>query len=389
MTIENDQAASAADVFEIAFGRAPAGVWSAPGRVNVIGEHTDYNDGLVLPFAIDRRTWCALGPRDDRTLRATSTLTSDTAEISLDHLTPDRLRGWSAYVFGVVWALGEFGVDLRSRSGVDMVLTSDVPLGAGLSSSAALECVVALALNDWWQLGFSRERLALVCQLAENKAVGAPTGIMDQSASLLGRDGHAVLIDCETTTSEIIPLRFQEQDITVMVIDTRVSHAHATGGYGARRRSCELGAAAFNVPSLRALTVADLPEAQRILDEETFRRVRHVVTENDRVAATAAALREQGPLAIGPLLLASHASMRDDFDISVPELDLAVETAMAHGAIGARMTGGGFGGSAIALVPTATFDSIETAVLTAFQSAGFATPHVFSVVPSDGARREL
>lgn len=370
------------------FAHAPEGLWSAPGRVNLIGEHTDYNDGLVLPFAINRRTWCALSLRKDRGICLTSTLTDEVIEASLDELTPDTFNGWSAYVLGVMWALGQSGADLTDKQGINISLASDVPLGAGLSSSAAIECAVALALNDTWDLQLSRADLAKACQLAENKAVGAPTGIMDQTASLMGKDGHAVLLDCQSLVSELVPLPLAVTGLTVMVIDTHVSHSHATGGYADRRRSCESAAAQLSVSSLRGVPVARLPEARDTLDDETFRRVRHIVTENARVARTGETLRKEGPLAIGDLLIESHASMRDDFEISVPELDLAVETALHAGAIGARMTGGGFGGAAIALVPTDHFDAIADAVTTAFANAGYTAPTVFSVVPSDGARRE-
>ena len=379
---------AATRAFATAFGTSPSVLASAAGRVNLIGEHTDYNDGLVLPFAIERRTWCALGPRTDTVLRATTTLNDKVVELALDALDPANLAGWSAYVFGVVWALREHGVDVSERGGLDLAIASDVPLGAGLSSSAALECAVAVAIDEAWDLGLGRDVLARVCQRAENGAVGAPTGIMDQTASLFGREGHGVLLDCRDNHAEIVPLRFAENGLDVMVVDTRVSHEHATGAYAERRASCERGATALGVASLRDLGLADLDRAQAVLDDVTFRRVRHVVTENDRVRETAATLAAEGPRAIGPLLLASHASMRDDFEISVPELDLAVEAAMRAGAIGARMTGGGFGGSAIALISHDGFDAAASAVFSAFEESGYREPHIFTVVPSDGARRE-
>ncbi len=388
MTAPEALGAAASHAFAATFGHSPAVLASAPGRVNLIGEHTDYNDGFVLPFAIERRAWCALASRGNSILRATTTLDDAVAEIGVDDLDPANLAGWSAYVFGVVWALREHGVDVASRGGLDIAVTSDVPLGAGLSSSAALECAVAVAIDEAWDLGLGRDVLARVCQRAENGAVGAPTGIMDQTASLLGQAGHGVLLDCRDNHSEIVPLRFAENGLDVMVIDTRVTHEHVTGGYAERRASCDRGAAALGVSSLRDLGVADLRRAQAALDDETFRRVRHVVTENERVLAAARTLASDGPRAIGPLLLASHASMRDDFEISVPELDRAVEVAVECGALGARMTGGGFGGSAIALVPTERFDLVEAAMLSAFDASGFRAPHIFSVVPSDGARRE-
>lgn len=373
--------------FEAVFGRAADGLWSAPGRVNLIGEHTDYNEGFVLPFAIDRRTVVALGARDDRRVRVASTFADELAEIDLDQLAPESLGGWSAYPLGVAWALGEFGTDLSAVPGVDLFIDSDVPVGAGLSSSAAIESAVALALNDVWRLGLDRRTLARVGQRAENVAVGAPTGIMDQSASLLGRADHAVFLDCRTLESELVPLGLAEAGLAILVIDTGVKHSHATGGYGERRAACERGAAALGVNSLRDATVDDLPRAQQLLDDVTFRRIRHVITENQRVLDTVAVLRAQGASAIGELLDASHRSMRDDFEISVPELDLAVETAVGAGALGARMTGGGFGGAAIALVRVGDLSRVQVAVDNAFGEHAFGQPDTFVVTASDGAAR--
>ncbi|MHB1235097.1 MAG: galactokinase [Microbacteriaceae bacterium] len=376
------------------FGFQPEGLWSAPGRVNLIGEHTDYNEGFALPFAINRRTVLALAVRNDRIIRVASALTDQVVEISLDDLVPENLNGWAAYPLGVAWALGQEALlgdtraDLASVAGVDVYLDSDVPVGAGLSSSAAIECAMALALNDTWQLGLDRWSLARVGQRAENVAVGAPTGIMDQSASLLGQRDSAVFLDCRSFDAEVIGLGFETAGLEVLVIDTGVHHAHATGGYADRRRSCEAGAAALGVASLREVAIADLQDARRVLDDETFRRVRHVVTENQRVLDTVRALREHGAGAIGELLDASHRSMRDDFEISVPELDLAVETARAHGAIGARMTGGGFGGAAIALVPKELLSQVQVAVDGAFAEHGYRQPDTFVVNASDGATRE-
>ncbi len=371
------------------FGRRAAGVWSAPGRVNLIGEHTDYNDGFVFPFAIDRRTAVALGDRDDRVIRVASSFAPEPVEIHIDELTPDAVTGWAAYPLGVAWALGSSGAELSRARGVDLYITSSVPIGAGLSSSAAIECAVALALDEHWGLGLDRPTLAKVGQLAENRVVGAPTGIMDQSASLLGEADAGVFLDCRSLDAEVIPLGFDADGLSLVVIDTHVSHAHATGGYAARRASCEEGARLLGVASLRDLQVGDLDRVRTVLDAETFRRVRHVVSENQRVLDTVRALREEGPGAIGPYLDASHVSMRDDFEISVPELDLAVATAQANGAIGARMTGGGFGGSAIALVIDALVPIITREVLAAFAEHGYREPTVFTVRPSQGARRDV
>jgi galactokinase len=374
--------------FTTLYGYTPDGLWSGPGRVNLIGEHTDYNEGFVLPFAINRRTVLALALRDDRRIRVASSFSDGVVEIDIDDLEPDRLDGWSAYPLGVAWALGQHGADLGAVTGFDVYLESTVPVGAGLSSSAALESSIAIALNDQWNLGLDRETLAKVGQLAENQAVGAPTGIMDQSASLLGRRDSAVFLDCRSLDAEVINLGFAEAGLELLIIDTHVSHSHATGGYAARRASCEEGALAMDVPSLRYLDVDDLPKAQTVMSQETFRRVRHVVTENQRVLDTVVTLRLSGPSAIGALLNASHVSMRDDFEISVPELDVAVATAQANGAIGARMTGGGFGGAAIALVPSTDIPRLTTAIDAAFAENNFTAPTLFVVSAADGAARE-
>ena len=373
-------------------GREADGLWSAPGRVNLIGEHTDYNEGFVLPFAIDRRTLVALGARDDRMLRVASTFSDEVVELPLGDLAAAQaggaLRGWAAYPLGVAWALGQFGADLAAVPGADLLFDSNVPVGAGLSSSAAIESAVAMALNEAWRLGLSTETLARVGQRAENDAVGAPTGIMDQSASLLGRHDAAVFLDCRSLEARVVPVGFIEAGLTIAVIDTGVAHAHSTGGYRERRASCEAGAAALGVAALRDVGVDELDRARGILDDVTFRRVRHVVTENQRVLDAVRLLETEGPAAIGGLLDASHRSLRDDFEVSVPELDLAVETALENGALGARMTGGGFGGAAIALIPIDGVSRLQVAVDGAFAEHGFAAPDTFTVRPSDGAMRE-
>ncbi|MGF3057148.1 galactokinase [Microbacterium sp. YY-01] len=380
---------------------AEPGLWSAPGRVNLIGEHTDYNDGFVLPFAITQRTVAAAAPRADRIVRVRSTFAEETVEVPIDDLvnlfpTPEgqtpAVAEWAAYPLGVAWALlhpeSEKTPDAAAITGVDIALASAVPVGAGLSSSAAIECATAVALNDLWALGYSDRDLAQAGRRAENQAVGAPTGIMDQMASMLGKNDAALFLDCRSLDTEIVPLGFAEAGLELLVIDTRVKHSHATGGYGKRRASCEAGATALGVAALRDVSVTDLERAAELLDDETFRRVRHIVTENDRVLATVTALRASGPRSIGDLLTASHASMRDDFEISCPELDLAVDTALGAGAYGARMTGGGFGGAAIALVEHAHIDHVSKTVIDAFARAGFTEPHLFTVSPSAGAGRD-
>ncbi|MBI5160758.1 MAG: galactokinase [Micrococcales bacterium] len=375
-------------------GREPDGLWSAPGRVNLIGEHTDYNDGFVFPFAIDRRTVVALGRREDRRIRVATAFSDDVVEIGLDELEAARSSGWAAYPLGMAWVfgLGPFegvteAVGVEGVSGFDAFIDSNVPVGAGLSSSAALECAIGVALNEVWELGLTPEAIARAGQRAENEFVGAPTGIMDQSASMLGREDSGVFLDCRSLDAEVIPLRFAEAGLAILVIDSRVEHEHSSGGYRERRESCERGARELGVESLRELSLADLARARELLDDLTVRRVRHVVTENQRVLDTVRTLHERGPRAIGDLLDASHRSMRDDFEISVPELDLIVETAQANGAVGARMTGGGFGGSAIALVPEEAVSLVQVAIDGAFAEHGYTAPVSFVVRPSDGAGR--
>lgn len=377
-----------ADSFAATYGHSAAGVWSAPGRVNLIGEHTDYNRGLVLPFAINFRTVCAAAPNEHGVIRVASDAREAVAELSLADFDHPSFQEWTGYALGVPWAMAKRGVDVAGRTGIDLFVTSDVPIGAGLSSSAAIESAVAVAVNDVWDTGLSRMELAAVGQLAENEAVGAPTGIMDQVASLMGVADHAVMLDCDTLSTDLVPLGFEPAGLTALVLDSRVAHRHADGGYASRRAACEQGAAACGASSLREITLERLEVSADLVDEVTYRRMRHVVTENDRVTATVRTLRDQGPRAIGELMLASHASMRDDFEISVPEIDLMVDTAMEYGAVGARLTGGGFGGSAIAVVPRERAEDVADAVLTASQQAGFATPSVLTVLPSDGARRD-
>jgi len=382
------------EYFSSNFGDAPDGLWSAPGRVNLIGEHTDYNDGFAFPIAIDKRTTVAARARTDRLLRVASSSFPGVVEVSLDDLAPDALTGWAAYPLGVAWAMaravaGGASGGASRMSGVDLALTSDVPAGAGLSSSAAVECAVALALNDLWELGLDRQELGRIGQLAENKVVGAPTGIMDQSASLLGEPDHGILLDCQSLQTQSVPLGFAHTRAGLLVIDTRTSHSHADGGYASRRRSCEDGARSMGVSSLRALGPDDLPRAAALLDEQTFRRVRHIITENQRVLDTVAALRTSGAAEIGTFLNESHLSMRDDFEISTPELDLAVSSAQESGAIGARMTGGGFGGAAIALVRNDDAGKVAEGIASSFARAGYTAPHIFPVTASEGARREL
>jgi galactokinase len=388
---------TATALFRELTGRTPDGLWSAPGRVNLIGEHTDYNDGFVLPFAIPHRTVAAVGIREDGIgrVRVASTFAAEPVEVALDDLatlfptatgSEPAVPEWAAYPLGVAWALAEAAG--RAGAGVDIAIASDVPVGAGLSSSAAIEGATASALNDLWNAGLDKTALARIGRKAENEAVGAPTGIMDQMASMLGEPDAAIFLDCRSLEAQLVPLGVAEAGLAILVMDTRVKHAHSTGGYGERRASCERGAAIMGVPSLRDVSVGDLPRAEELMDDVTFRRVRHVVTENQRVLDTVRTLREQGARAIGDLLVASHASMRDDFEISVPELDTAVEAALAAGALGARMTGGGFGGAAIALIDADAVETVSDAVNAAFAASGFSAPHLFTVTPSAGAQRD-
>jgi galactokinase len=374
---------AAARGFADSYGKDPEAVWSAPGRVNLIGEHTDYNQGLVLPFAIERRTVVAAGRRQDDIVAVTSTLQAGQVRARLAEIAPGAVSGWSAYPLGVAWALnGGLG------GGVELFIDSLVPAGGGLSSSAALEIAVACALNELWALSASRSRLVHASQRAENEVVGAPTGIMDQFASLLGEAGSAVFLDCRTEQTRIVPLRLREAGLELVLVDTGERHAHAVGGYAARRASCERAARELGVTSLRDIGVDDLDRIARVLDEETFRRARHVVTENERVAATVRALEEDDLAAVGRLLTASHRSMRDDFEITTPALDLAVDVALGAGALGARMTGGGFGGAAIAIIGRDGTACLTRSAADAFKAAGTPAPRVEVIRPSPGARRE-
>ncbi len=362
-------------------GADPDGLWFAPGRVNLIGEHTDYNDGFVLPFALHRKAVIAGGRRDDELVLVSLEL-DDEVRLPLADLAPGQ-EGWSAYLAGVVWALREAG---HHVGGATLVLSSDVPLGAGLSSSAAIECACVAALCDLYDLDISPVERATLARSAENAYVGAPTGLLDQAASTLCRADAGLFLDCRSLDMEQVPLPMAAQGLEMLVLDTKTPHSHVDGEYGARRASCEEAARVLGVPALRDVT--DLDEALARLDDEVLRkRVRHVVTENARVLAALDVAREGDLAKLGPLLDASHASMRDDYEITVPTVDLAVETAKAAGAIGARMTGGGFGGCIIALASAGEAHRIGEAVAEAFSAAGFGAPEWFTATPSPGAGR--
>jgi galactokinase len=379
-----DRATRVAAAFTERTGRDPDGVWAAPGRVNLIGEHTDYNDGFVLPAAIDRQVLAAAGRRGDGRLRLWSLQAGPPADLALAEVGPGRVEGWAAYPAGVAWALGQAGVEL---GGADVVVDGDVPAGSGLSSSAALECATATALADLGGAGLDRVALAGLARRAENEVVGVPSGVMDQMVSMLGRAGHALFLDTRSLATEQVPLPLEAAGLCLVVIDTRAGHRLVDGAYADRRAACEAAAAVLGVPALRDATPEQVEAAAEALGDPGLRRARHVVTENARVLEAVACLRSGDLDRLGPLLAASHASLRDDYEVSSPELDTAVEAAVDAGAVGARMTGAGFGGSAIALVRADLAGRVAERAAEAFAAAGFGPPEVTAVVPSDGARR--
>jgi galactokinase len=365
------------------FGGSPEGVWRAPGRVNFIGEHTDYNEGWALPFAIGAGVFVAAAARQDGVVALSSRQYGEAmVTVSLAALAPGQLAGWAAYPAGVAWALRSAGDRV---GGASLAIDADLPAGAGLSSSAALECAAGLALAELYHLAVPRPGLAAIGRRAENDFVGVPTGLMDQLAVLLGRAGHALLLDFRSVTGTSVPLDPAAAGLVVLVIDTRVHRELTGGGYAARRRACEDAARALGVRSLR--DVASVGELASIGDPVLRRRARHVVTENRRVLDTAELLRDGRLDRVGPLLTASHASLRDDFEVSWPEADAAVEAALEAGALGARMTGGGFGGSVIALAPAGAAAGVAGAVADAFARQGWLAPAVTPVQPSPGAAR--
>ncbi|WP_136193772.1 galactokinase [Actinomyces procaprae] len=404
---------AATSLFREAFGGDPDGVWYAPGRVNVIGEHTDYNGGLALPIALPHRAHLALRRREDRTIRLVSPQTRETIDVlDLDAIgpkgTPGEVRHWNAYVAGVAWALERDG--LGPLNGFDAALYSCVPLGGGLSSSAALECATAVALDDVCALGLAgaadapddagRARLVTACIRAENEMAGAPTGGMDQSASMRCRAGHALELDCRDGSATHVPFDLAAAGLTLLVIDTKAKHSLVDGQYGARRSACERAAEILGVPLLADIDAGSLDAALAKLEASgaedaavLVARTRHVVTEIDRTRALVALLQDGAPLTgekpaqVGALMDASHESLRVDYEVTCPELDVAVEAARAAGAYGARMTGGGFGGSAIALVDTAAVDAVARAVVDAYADRGFAAPAFLNAVPSAPAGR--
>ncbi|WP_308209739.1 galactokinase [Actinomadura madurae] len=366
--------------------RAPEGAWHAPGRVNLIGEHTDYNDGFVLPFAMSLGVSVAAARRDDgmvevRSRQAATAVTAPVAggPVVSENWPPER--AWAAYPVGVARVLREHGT-----GGASLLIDSDLPQGAGLSSSAALECATALALCDLHGVRIDRPALARLAQRAENEQVGVPCGLMDQSASLLCTAGHALMLDCRSELSSQVPFDPAASDMTLLVVDTRASHALSEGDYGRRRTECEEAASLLGVDALR--DVKDLATALGTLPDPVLRRrVQHVVTENHRVEATVGLLHAGALPELGAMLNASHLSLRDQFEISWPEADTAVDAALRAGARGGRMVGGGFGGSIIVLAPASRAAAVRDAITAAYEKRSWTPPAFLEATPSAGARR--
>lgn len=387
---DDDGARRVDDLAQAAFGRPGDGVWAAPGRVNLIGEHVDYNGGLCLPVALPHRTFVSLRRRDDGVVRLVSSLAPESVWTgSVEEIAPGRLSSWVAYAAGPVWALAQDGL---APGGFDAAIDSCVPLGAGLSSSAAIECAVATGLDEVYGLGLlaagdaGRARLAAACVRAENEVAGAPTGGMDQAISMRAHAGHALLLDNLDASVEQEPFDLAAEGLELLVIDTRAEHALVDGQYAARRASCHAAAEALGVVTLREIT--DLDAALAALgDDVARRRVRHVVTEIARVVEFTDLLRASRVRDVGPLLDASHESLRVDYEVSCAELDVAVGAARAAGALGARMTGGGFGGSAIALVEAGTAEEVAARVASAFDAQGWGRPGFLIAVAGPGAGR--
>jgi galactokinase len=361
------------------FGEEPDLVAAAPGRVNLIGEHIDYSEGFVLPFAIKDRTLVAARKRDDSIVRiASAQRRNKIITVDINEVKPGLRGEWERYALGVLWSMGV-------KSGVDLLIDGHVPLGAGLSSSAALECSVATAMNHLFDMGFSLEELARLTQKAENQYVGVPCGIMDQSVSLMATNGFALLLDCRDLSTRNIPFDVASHGLELLIIDTQAHHALTDGGYAERRASCESVAAKLGVKSMRELTKDQLDSSRDKLSESEYIRARHAVTEMKRVLDCVEALASEDFAQVGQLLNQSHNSLRDDYTVSCPELDTAVEASLAAGALGARMVGGGFGGSAIALIQASKTSQTISAVEKAFADKKFKAPRFFTSLPSQGA----
>jgi galactokinase len=375
--------ASIARSFEELYGRKPEVIAEAPGRVNLIGEHIDYSEGFVLPFAIADRAYAAIAARPDGLVRIASHQRKEKIfSIDISDVKPGSKGDWEKYVLGVLWSLG-------ITSGVDILVDGSVPSGAGLSSSAALECSVAVGLNALFSLERSKQDLARATQKAENDYVGMPCGIMDQSVSLMGQAGAALLLDCRDLTTESIPFDVASAGLELLIIDTQAHHALVDGGYAERRAACESVAGKLGIPSMRHLTLEVLEANREKVTEVEFIRARHAVTEIARVLEAVTALRASDFATLGTLINASHISLRDDYAVSCPELDVAVDASLAAGAMGSRMVGGGFGGSAIALIKASDTQKTKDAVLAAFDKRGFKKPRFFTSLPSAGASATL
>jgi galactokinase len=379
--VREAQRAAAARWFRDCYGRDPAGVWHAPGRVNLIGEHTDYNEGYVLPFALAHGVRAAAGPRADGVLELHSRQAPGAGvRVETGSLTPGGVPGWAGYAAGVAWALREAG---HAVGGARVAIDADLPQGAGLSSSAALECATAVALTGVYGVAIAPPELARLARRAENDFVGVPTGIMDQSASLECTRGHALLLDCRSLDTAQVPLDLAAAGAELLVLDTRARHEHAGGAYTSRRQACEQAAAMLGVPALRDVT--DLAQLDRLPDPVLRRRARHVVTDNQRVLEVAGLLRSGDVAGIGPLLTESHRSLRDDFEVSWPQADVAVDAAAAAGALGARMMGGGFGGSVIVLVPAGRSAPVVAAVGAEYERRDWPPPALVPAAAEAGA----
>lgn len=371
------------NTFQELFGRKAEVLAEAPGRVNLIGEHIDYSEGFVLPFAIADRTYAAIARNNDGLVRIASQQRKNRIfTIDIKDVKPGSAGEWEKYVLGVIWTLG-------ISTGVDILVDGTVPSGAGLSSSAALECSVAVGLNALFELGKSLEDLARATQKAENDYVGMPCGIMDQSVSLMGREGSALLLDCRDLSTESVPFDVASAGLELLIIDTQAHHALVDGGYAERRASCESVAAKFAIPSMRHLTMDVLNSRKSEIAETEYIRARHAVTEIQRVKDAVAALKASDFTTLGRLINESHFSLRDDYTVSCPELDVAVDASLAAGALGSRMVGGGFGGSAIALIKADQIDSVKEAIKSAYAAKGFKAPRFFTSLPSAGATAQL
>ncbi|GAB3593745.1 galactokinase [Angustibacter peucedani] len=388
---EQQRATEVADAFERRTGRAPAGVWASPGRVNLIGEHTDYNGGLCLPIALPQSTFVAATALDGRVVATSAQRADEPVDIALDDVGPGQPDGWGGYVAGAVAMLRVAAA--QPVSGLEALVDSDVPVGSGLSSSAALSCSTVLAADELSGTGWAaddagRSRLVDVCVRAENEVAQAATGGMDQAASLRARAGHALLLDCRSGEVEHVPLDVEAAGLALVVVDTRAEHEHSGGEYALRRAGCEAAARALGVATLREVADQPLDETLARLDDPALHPlVRHVVSEIGRVHELVSLLRNGSVASAGPLLDASHASLRDDYRVSARELDLAVETARAAGALGARMTGGGFGGSAVALVPADQVDEVAAGVHDAFARERLRSPAFLLASPSTSGHR--